>query len=202
MENLVKQKEFLLIKMKDLLLVNDTYNLEKIKKEYDIIQKKLKHKFHINLKYENNEKDPYSNYSLTKLNGKVNPRHLKHYQNFKNPVKDYNYLVYEREIKEEFEDTEGTECLNTSKINFTYNPSSLDNKLKMKNNLDVSVQKTIKEGIKKLETVEPKVYNDLYGDVFIDHQEVLQYEPEVNEINEVNEIQQESYEADYNNEYY
>lgn len=210
MEVLIKQKEFLLIKMKDYLLVNDIYNLQKIKKEYDTIQKKIK--TFVNLKNDDFEIDPYSGYSMTKLNGHVNPRHLKHYKNFKNPVKDYNYLVYEKQVKENFEDLEVN-----SKTNFQYNPESLDKKLKMRNNLDVSKLKEIlinkdhKDVKPPKKDIPTKVYNDIYGDIFIDNQDVLEYieqeqEPsKINfkpEINQIIEEEQENFEQEYNNEYY
>lgn len=207
-KSLLNQKQILLLKMKDLLLVNDIYNLQKVKKDYDLLNRKLKRRPVIQENFESNklQQDPYSGYCMTKLNGKVNSRHLKYYKSFKNPVQDHNFLVYEKEVREKFED----ELQTTS---FQYNPSSLDKKLGMKNNneiksnlqiqgnLPVNVQEEMKETIKKI-SVPDETYKNLYGDIFIDDQEILDY-TQPNEINEIIEEENDyNFESEYNNEYF
>lgn len=208
--SLLNQKDFLLIKMKDLLLINDIYNLQKIKKEYDLIVKKLKKRpslKHIDTNKEL-QQDPYSNYCMTNLNGKINPRHLKYYKNFKNPVKDHNFLIYEKEVKEKFEDEEEVKNEKT----FEYNPVSLDKKLGMINNNKV---KSILKPINLLPPPQQKIeitdetYTNLYGNVFIEDQDILEYsfpiEQETNvksnfEITNEDNIEN-NFENEYNNEY-
>lgn len=208
-KSLLNQKQILLLKMKDLLLVNDIYNLQKVKKDYDLLNRKLKRlpiKENFNISTSTSsiqlQQDPYSGYCMTKLNGKVNPRHLKYYKSFKNPVQDHNFLVYEKEVREKFED----ELQTTS---FQYNPSSLDKKLGMKNNneiqsnlqiksnLPINVQQEMKETIKKI-SVPDETYKNIYGDIFIDDQEILEYTPPNEIIEEENDY---NFESEYNNEY-
>lgn len=107
MYSLEIKKESLLNRMKELLLVNDVYNLQKVKKEYDFISKKIKRNGSIIpqvSKFEPPKQDTFSGYSSVKFENKVNPRHLKYYNEFKSPVKESNILLYKRMAQEEQED--------------------------------------------------------------------------------------------------
>lgn len=103
-DSLLQQKDYLLQQMKDLLLVNDTYNLQKIKNEYDYIINKIddlklgriKTNYIGNLSNTINTLNTIngsSNCSFVSFKNKINPKHAKYIKEFKNPVEDYNFLL-------------------------------------------------------------------------------------------------------------
>lgn len=99
---LLTQKENLVLKMKELLLVNDIYNLQKIKKEYDYLDNKLKHTSKSETSFVRDIADNYSSYvSVGYSNKKINPRYAKYYKDFKTPVQDNNLIIYKSEVKEQ-----------------------------------------------------------------------------------------------------
>lgn len=108
-ESLVNQKEYLIQKMKELLLVNDMFQLKKCKEEYDIVIRKLSFANARNNKISNPkngvykvspEKDLYSRYATTNVKPKINPKFFKQHTT---PVQDANFIVYRNEIIEDIE---------------------------------------------------------------------------------------------------
>lgn len=110
-ETLYIEKNNLLIKMKDLLMVNDINQLQKAKNDYtETIQKiqrylvkggsvsKIKPKTFVKP-----ERDPHSSYTKVTFDRPVPKSHLKYYNEFKNPVKDHNFLMHRRKVIEEIE---------------------------------------------------------------------------------------------------
>lgn len=110
-ETLYIEKNNLLIKMKDLLMVNDINQLQKAKNDYtETMQKiqrylakggsvsKIKPKTFVIP-----ERDPHSSYTKVSFDRPVPKRHLKYYNEFKNPVKDHNFLMHRRKVIEEIE---------------------------------------------------------------------------------------------------
>lgn len=104
---LLTQKENLVLKMKELLLVNDIYNLQKIKKEYDYLNRKITHHMQHNTPQKDtcfvkDIADNYSSYTCVNYgNGKINPRYAKYYKDFKTPVQDNNLIIYKADVKEQ-----------------------------------------------------------------------------------------------------
>lgn len=110
-ETLYIEKNNLLIKMKDLLMVNDINQLQKTKNDYtETMQKiqrylmkggsvsKIKPKTFVIP-----ERDRHSSYTKVSFDRPVPKRHLKYYNEFKNPVKDHNFLMHRRKVIEEIE---------------------------------------------------------------------------------------------------
>lgn len=109
-ESLLQQKDLLLRQMKDLLLVNDTFNLQKLKNEYDYIINRIDNLNFGKIKtnYLNNTETGGETYSHVSFSNKINPKHAKYIKEFKNPVADYNFLLDNKEIYK----------VNTNKENF------------------------------------------------------------------------------------
>lgn len=110
-ETLYIEKNNLVIKMKDLLMVNDLFQLQKTKNEYTEIMQKIQRYIIkggsiIKIKPKTfviPERDPHSNYTKVSFDRKIPKRHLKYYNEFKNPVKDHNFLMHRKKIMEEIE---------------------------------------------------------------------------------------------------
>jgi hypothetical protein len=100
-DSLLQQKDLLLHQMKDLLLVNDNYNLQKIKKEYDIIISRIEKlklgKIKTNYLHSNTGNIGSDNYSCFSFKSRINPNHAKYIKAFKNPVTDYNFLLLNKQ---------------------------------------------------------------------------------------------------------
>jgi hypothetical protein len=118
-ESLVNQKDYLIQKMKELLLVNDMFQLKKCKEEYDIVIRKLSFTNGTKNRRSLPEKDLYSRYATTNVKPKVNPRFLKQHTT---PVQDANFIVYRNEIIEETQYAKKQEP--TKKENFYDIPES------------------------------------------------------------------------------
>lgn len=110
-ETLYIEKNSLLIKMKDLLMVNDLNQLQKTKNDYTEVMQKIQRYFvkggsasKIQPKtFVIPERDPHSSYTKVSFDRPVPKRHLKYYNEFKNPVKDHNFLMHRRKVIEEIE---------------------------------------------------------------------------------------------------
>lgn len=110
-ETLYIDKNNLLIKMKDLLMVNDINQLQKTKNDYTEVMQKIQR--YIYRGGDTNkikpktfvipERDPHSSYTKVSFDRPVPKRHLKYYNEFKNPVKDHNFLMHRRKVVEEIE---------------------------------------------------------------------------------------------------
>ena len=96
--------------MKDLLNVDDVFNLQKNKKEYDDVMIRINRYYRkggsfVEQKPVLNKRAPYSDLTEVKFKNKINPLHMKYYKEFKNPVHDNNFLMYKEMVREELEDS-------------------------------------------------------------------------------------------------
>jgi len=142
-DSLLQQKDLLLQQMKDLLLINDNYNLLKIKKEYDSIITRIDNlklgKIKTNYISNGSNQINGSNCSFVSFTSKINPKHAKYIKEFKNPVADYNFLLDNKKqekipiVNEESEVKETKE--NFAEIESGFNGINGDG-LKIKDSLD------------------------------------------------------------------